>query len=128
MEEHATTISVQEDGNVKKMDNKSYDFFSSHVHLQPSNPWEDIKTSLVSEDCKMKDNCERDEFTPSLFVGGHKIGAKQGDVVNGDKGYFGSDPKEEQKSYLKSLLELLTEVEDKPPPAGYELGKLKEKM
>ena len=42
----------------------------------------------------MKDNCERDEFTPSLYVGEQKIGAKKCDVVNGDKGYFGSDTKE----------------------------------
>ena len=32
-----------------------------------------------------------------------------------------------KKSYLNSLSELPTEVEDKPPPVGYELGKLKEK-
>ena len=53
-------------------------------------PWEDGKTSLASEDWKMKDNCERDEFTPSLSVGEHKIHAKQGDFVNGDNGSFGS--------------------------------------
>ena len=41
----------------------------------------------------MKENCERDEFTHSLSVGEQKIGAKQGNVVNGDKGYFGLDPK-----------------------------------
>ena len=28
---------------------------------------------------------------------------------------------------MNSLSELPTEMEDKPPPAGYELGKLKEK-
>ena len=37
----------------------------------------------------MKDNCKRYEFTPSLSVGKQKIGGMQGDVVNGDKGYFG---------------------------------------
>ena len=42
----------------------------------------------------MKDNCERDEFTPSLCVGEQKIGTHSCDVVNGDKEYFGSDPKE----------------------------------
>ena len=57
------------------MDDKSSDFFSSHVHLKPSNPWEEENTSIASEDCKMKDNCERVEFTPSLSVGEQKIGA-----------------------------------------------------
>ena len=51
----------------------------------------------------------------------------QCDVVTSDKGYFGSDPKEEQKSDLNSLSKLLIEMEDKPPPARYEIGKLKEK-
>ena len=69
------------------------DFCSIHVLLQPSNLWEDKKSSIASQDYKIKDKCERDEFTPSLSVGEHKIGAKQSDVVNGDKEYFGSDPK-----------------------------------
>ena len=41
----------------------------------------------------MKDNSEGDEFTPIFSVGDHKIIAKEGDVFNGDKTYFGSDPK-----------------------------------
>ena len=76
------------------MNDKSSDFCSSHVHLKPYDPWEDGNNSLAYEDCKMKDNCERDDFTPSLSVGEHKISANQGDVFNGDKGYFGSYPKE----------------------------------
>ena len=76
------------------MDDKIFDFCSSHVHLQPSDPWEEENTSLAFKDCKMKDNCKRYEFTPSLSVGKQKIGGMQGDVVNGDKGYFVSDPKE----------------------------------
>ena len=39
----------------------------------------------------MKDNREGDEFTLIFSVGDHKIIAKEGDVVNGDKEYFGSD-------------------------------------
>ena len=78
---------------MKNMDDKSSDFFSSHVHLQPYYPWEDENTSLASDDYKRKDNCERDGFTPSLSVGEQKIIAKQCDVVNGDKGQFGSNPK-----------------------------------
>ena len=39
----------------------------------------------------MKDNCEGDEFNPSFSVHDHKIIAKEGDVVNGDKTYFGSN-------------------------------------
>ena len=66
---------------MKKMDDKSSGFFSSHVHLQPSYPWEEEKTLLASEEYKMKENCERDEFTPSLSFGERKIDAKQGDVV-----------------------------------------------
>ena len=42
----------------------------------------------------MKDNYEADEFTPSFSIVDHKIIAKEGDVVNGDKSYFVSDPKE----------------------------------
>ena len=38
----------------------------------------------------MKDNGEGKEFTPSFFVGEPKISAKEGGVVNNDKGYFGS--------------------------------------
>ena len=75
----------------------------------------------------MKNNCERDEFTPSLSAREQIICEKQCDVVNGDKGSLGLDPKEEQISYFNSSSELPKEVEDKPPPAGCELGNLKEK-
>ena len=74
---------------MKNIDDKSYDFCSIHVHRQPSYPWEEEKTSISSVDCKMKDNCERDEFTCSLSIGEQNIGAKKCDVVNGDKRYFG---------------------------------------
>ena len=37
----------------------------------------------------MKDNCEGYEFTSNFSVGDHKIIAKEDDVVNGDKEYFG---------------------------------------
>ena len=94
MEEQATKVSVQEDGNMN-MDDKGSDFFSSHVHLQPYYPWEDENTSCVDEDCKMKAHYEGEEFAPSFSVGDPKISAKKVDVVNGDKGHFGSDPKEE---------------------------------
>ena len=88
-------VSVWEDGNVKNMDNKSSDFFSSHVNPQPYDPWEDGNTSLAYEDYKMKDNCEGDEFAPSFSVSKPKINAEKGDNVNDDKGYFVSDTKEE---------------------------------
>ena len=42
----------------------------------PYDSWDIEKIVLAYEDSKMKDNCERDEFTPSLFVGEKKIGAK----------------------------------------------------
>ena len=42
----------------------------------------------------MKDNCEGDEFAPSFSVSEPKINAEEGDTINDDKGYFGSDPKE----------------------------------
>ena len=76
---------------------------------------------------KRKANCEGDKFTPSFSVGDHKINEKKGEVVNGDKVYFGSDPKEEKIPYLKSPFELPKEVEDKPPLVECELGNLKEK-
>ena len=53
---------------MNNMNDKSSDFCSSHVHLQPYDPWEDGKTSLASKDCKMKDNYEGDESSPSLLV------------------------------------------------------------
>ena len=75
------------------MNDKIYDFCKIHVHLQPYDPWEDGKTSLASEDYKMKDNCEGDESAPSLPVSEPKINAEEGDTSNEDKGYFVSDPK-----------------------------------
>ena len=81
-------MSLQKDDKVKNMDNNISDFCSIHVHPQQSDPWEDKKSSLESEDYKMKDNCEGDEIIPSFSVGDHKTMAKEGDVVNGDKGYF----------------------------------------
>ena len=48
VEEKATIVSVQEDGNVKNMDNKSYDFCIRHVHLQPSHPCKYKNSSLAS--------------------------------------------------------------------------------
>ena len=62
------------------MDNTSSDFCSSHVHMQPSDLWEDEKTSIAYEDWKMKDNCEGDEFSPSLPVSEPKINAEEGDT------------------------------------------------
>ena len=41
----------------------------------------------------MKAHCEGEEFTPSFSVGDPKISEKKDDVVNGDKGNFGLDPK-----------------------------------
>ena len=69
VEEQATLVSLREDGKVKNMDNKSFDFCRSHVHLQPSDPWKDKNSSLASEDCKRKANCEGNKFTlVSLLV------------------------------------------------------------
>ena len=72
VEEQATKVSAHKDGKMKNMDGKISDFCNIHVHMQPSDPWEDNSSSLASEDYKMKDNCERDKFTPSLFVGEKK--------------------------------------------------------
>ena len=80
---------------MKNMHDKGSQFCRSHVYLHPSDPWEDENTSLAYEDCKVKDNCEGGEFTSSFSFDGHKIFAKEDDVVYGDKTYFGSDPKEE---------------------------------
>ena len=96
MEEQATIVSIQEDGNAKNMDNKCCDFCSSHVHLQPYDPCKYKRSSLASDDCKRKATCEGDKFTPSFPVGDHTISEKKGDIVNGNnmvKEYFGSDPK-----------------------------------
>ena len=68
MEEQATKVSVQKDGKMKKMDEKSSYFCSIHVHLQPYDTLEEENTSLSYEDFKMKDNCEGDECVPSLSV------------------------------------------------------------
>ena len=121
VEKQATIVSVQEDGNVKNMDNNSSNFCSSHVHLQPSDPCKYKKSSLASEDCKRKTTCEGDKFTPSFLVGDHTISEKKGDIVNGDnmvKEYFGSDPKEQEISYLNSSFEFPNEVEDNPHELG----------
>ena len=60
VEEQATKVYVQKEGNVNNMNDKSSDFSSSHVHLQPSDPWEDKNSSLESKDYKRKANCEGD--------------------------------------------------------------------
>ena len=93
VEKQDTIVSLHEEGNMKNMyDNGSY-FFNIHVYLQTPNPWEDENTSLAYEDCKMEDKCEGHEFTANFSVSDHNISAKEGYVVNGDKEYFGSDPK-----------------------------------
>ena len=94
MEEQAIKVSVQKDCKMKNMDDKCSEFLRSHVHMQPSYPWEDKNTSCVDEDYKMKAHFEGEEFTPSFYVGDPKISAKKDDVFNGDKGPFGSYPKE----------------------------------
>ena len=130
VEEQATIVSIQEDGNVKNMDNNSSNFCRSHLHLQPSDPCKYKKSSLASEDYKRKTTCEGDKFTPSFPVGDHTTSEKKGDIVNGNnmvKEYFGSDPKEQEISYLNSSFEFPNEVEDNPPPDRCELGNLKEK-
>ena len=60
VEEQATKVSIQKDDKVKNMDNKISGFCSTHVHPQKYDPWEDKNSSLESEDCKMKDNCDGD--------------------------------------------------------------------
>ena len=70
----------------------------------------------------------RGQITSSFFVGDLKIIAKEDDVVNGDKEYFGSDPKEEHRSDLKPLFELHNEVEDTPTLVGCELENLVEEI
>ena len=93
MEEKTTIVSLHEEGNIKHKYYKSSDFCSIHVYLHPHDSLKDTNASLAYEGCKMKDNCEGDEFTSSLFVGDRKIIAKEDDVVNGDKAYFGLGPK-----------------------------------
>ena len=58
VEEKTTKVSVLKEDKMKNMDNKSSNFCNKHVHLQPTETWEDGNTSLAYEDCKMKDNCE----------------------------------------------------------------------
>ena len=109
------------------MDDKSSDFCRIHVHLEPFDPWEDEQNSLAYEDYKVKDNCEEDEFAHSLSVSETKINVQQGDTVNDDNGSFGLDIIKEHISDMISSSKIPNEVEDKPPPVGCELGKLKEK-
>ena len=86
LEEKATIVSVQEDGNVKNMDNKSYNFCSSPVHLQTSDP---CKDTMVA-------------FSSTKFSGSHLSGvALSSSSLCGSRGdceydlcaSFGSDPK-----------------------------------
>ena len=74
----------------------------------------------------MKDNGEVNEFTSSISFDDHQIIVEEVDVINDDKGYFGSDTKE-HISYLKSSVEIPNSVEEKPPPNVCELGNMKEK-
>ena len=104
VEEHATIVSLHEEGNIKNVYDKDSDFYSSHVYLQPYDPWEDEKSSLAYEDCKKKDNCEGDEYAPSLLISEPKINAEEGDTTNDDKGYFGSDPKEVEKIRFEVII------------------------
>ena len=62
--------------------------------MQPYDPLEFENISLAYDGWKMKDNCEGDEFTSSFFVGELETIAKEDNVVNGGKTYFGSDTKE----------------------------------
>ena len=120
MEEQDTKVFVQKYGKIKNMDGKSYDFCSIHVNLQPYDPWEDENTSLANEGCKMKDNFEGDEFTSSFFLGDLKIIAKEDNVVNGAKSYFGSNTKEGHRSDLKSPFKLHNEAKYKHISVGFE--------
>ena len=98
VEEQDTLVSLLEDGKVKKMENKSYDIFRIHLHIQPYYQWKYKKYSLASKDCKRKANCEGDQFTPSFPVGDHTISEKKSEGVKVDNMVnesFGSYPKEE---------------------------------
>ena len=75
----------------------------------------------------MKDNGEGKEFTPSSSVDEPKISAKEGEVVNDDKGYLRSDLREEHISDMESSIEPPNEVKDKPPPAVCEVENSKDK-
>ena len=68
VEEKATIVSLHEEDNIKHKYYKIFNFCISHVYLHPPDPWEDEKTSLAYEGCKMKDSCERDEFTSSFLL------------------------------------------------------------
>ena len=68
--------------------------------------WDDEENLLSYENFKTKDNGEGKEFTPIFSVGQHQIIAKEGDVVNDDKGNFGSDPN--LRTYIKSEIISLT--------------------
>ena len=67
VEEQATIVSVHEEGKMKKLYDKGSGFFCSHVYSQQYDPWDYENTSLAYEDCKVKDNCERGEFTSKFF-------------------------------------------------------------
>ena len=51
VEEQATKVYVQKEDKVNKMNDKSFDFCNRYVHLQPSNPWEDVNTSHHGSEC-----------------------------------------------------------------------------
>ena len=78
---------------MKDMDERGYSFLISHYYFLPFDSWEIENIALEHEDCRMKDNDEGKEFSPSFFVGEHQISTKERDVVHDDKVYFGSDPK-----------------------------------
>ena len=92
MEEKDTIVSLHQEDNLKHKYDKSSDFCRNHVYLQPHDPFEDENTLLSYEGHKIKDNYEGDKFTSSFFVGDWKIIAKEDDIFNGDKEYFGLDP------------------------------------
>ena len=78
---------------MKEMDDKVSNFCSNHYYLQPSDSWDIENIAFSYEDCRMKDCGEKKQFSPSFSVGDPKSSAKNDDVVNGDKGTCGSDPK-----------------------------------
>ena len=55
VEEKDTLVSLREDGNVKNMDDKGYDFCSNHYYLQPYDSWDIENITLAYEDYRMKD-------------------------------------------------------------------------
>ena len=50
---------------MNKMNDKSSDFCNSHVHLQPSDPWEDGKTSHHGSECA--ENSKADLYVEDEF-------------------------------------------------------------